>query len=103
MVHTTGMHVFLILNRLKLEMKKLNIDYDYRESTGQPIGFNTSVNMLNANIIQYFSNKKDMWLMLKAYDLFNQSVNTWRMYGENFIQDTKTNGLSRFLLISFNF
>jgi hypothetical protein len=82
---------------------EINVEYDYRQTTGQALGFNTSANMLNANIIQYFSNKKDMWLALKAYDLFNQNSNTWRIYGDNFIQDTKVNTLSRFLLISFNF
>jgi hypothetical protein len=82
---------------------EINIDYDYRQTTGQALGFNTSANMLNASIVQYFNNKKDMWVMLKAYNIFNQNTNTWRTYGDNFIQDTKVNGLSRFLLLSFNF
>jgi len=82
---------------------EINVEYDYRQTTGQALGFNTSANMLNANIIQYFSNKKDMWLTLKAYDLFNQNSNIWRIYGDNFIQDTKMNTLSRFLLLSLNF
>ena len=82
---------------------EINIDYDYRQTTGQAPGFNTSANMLNANVIRYFSNKKDIWVMLKAYDIFNQNTNTWRTYGDNFIQDTKVNALSRFLLISLNF
>jgi len=82
---------------------EINIDYDYRQTTGQATGFNTSVNMLNANITQYLSSKKDIWIMLKAFDLFNQNMNVWRIYGDNFIQDTRANGLSRFLLLSLNF
>ncbi|HXL56653.1 MAG TPA: hypothetical protein VN958_10370, partial [Chitinophagaceae bacterium] len=82
---------------------EINIDYDYRQATAHSTDFNTSTNMLNANIIRYFSNKKDIWIMLKAFDLLNENISLSRMYGDNFIQDTRANGLSRFLLLSLNF
>ncbi len=82
---------------------EINIDYDYRQTTGQAAGFNTSVNMLNADIVQYFGAKKDFWVKLKAYDLLNENVSIWRSTSDNYIQDTRANVLSRFLLLSLNF
>ncbi|TDW99764.1 TonB-dependent receptor [Dinghuibacter silviterrae] len=81
---------------------EVNIDYDYRQSTGQSAGFNTSVNMLNADFVQYFDNKKDIWLKVKGYDLLNQNVSVWRTTGSNYIQDTRSNVLTRFVLVSLN-
>ena len=82
---------------------EINIDYDFRQTTGQAEGFNTSVNMLNTDIVQYLTNKKDIWIKLKAYDILNQNVNVWRSMGDNYIQDTKANVLSRFIMLSLNF
>ncbi|HVX49592.1 MAG TPA: TonB-dependent receptor [Chitinophagaceae bacterium] len=82
---------------------EINIDYDYRQTTGQSAGYNTSVNILNADIVQYFGEKKAFWVKLKAYDLLNENVSIWRSIADNYIQDTKANVLSRFLLLSLNF
>lgn len=82
---------------------EINIDYDFRQTTGQAEGFNTTVNMLNTDIVQYLTNKKDVWIKLKAYDILNQNVNVWRSMGDNYIQDTKANVLSGFFLLSLNF
>lgn len=81
---------------------EVTIDYDFRQTTGQSAGYNTSVNMLNADVVQYFSKKRDIWLKLKGYDLLKQNVNIWRSTGDNYIQDTRANVLSRFLLLSLN-
>lgn len=81
---------------------EVNIDYDYRQSTGQSAGFNTSVNMLNADFVQYFDDKKDIWLKVKGYDLLNQNVSVWRTSSANYIQDTRSNVLTRFVLVSLN-
>lgn len=81
---------------------EFNIDYDYRQSSGQSAGFNTSVNMLNADFVQYFDSKKDFWLKIKGYDLLNQNVSVWRTTGSNYVQDTRSNVLTRFVLVSLN-
>ncbi|HTJ12757.1 MAG TPA: TonB-dependent receptor [Dinghuibacter sp.] len=81
---------------------EVNIDYDYRQSTGQAAGFNTSVNMLNMDFVQYFDDKKDIWLKVKGYDLLNQNVSVWRTSNANYIQDTRSNVLTRFVLVSLN-
>ena len=82
---------------------EINIDYDYRQTTGQAAGFNTSVNMVNADITHYFGAKKAVWLKLKAYDLLNQNVSVWRSTSDSYVQDTRATVLSRFLLLSLNF
>ena len=81
---------------------EVNIDYDYRQSSGQAAGFNTSVNMLNADFVQYFNKKRDIWLKVKGYDLLNQNVSVWRTTGSNYVQDTRSNVLTRFVLLSLN-
>jgi hypothetical protein len=81
---------------------EINIDYDYRQSSGQSAGFNTSVNMLNADFVQYFDSKKDFWLKIKGYDLLNQNTSVWRTTGSDYIQDTRSNVLTRFVLVSLN-
>ena len=82
---------------------EINIDYDYRQTTGQAAGFNTTVNMVNADITHYFGSKKTIWLKLKAYDLLNQNVSVWRSTSDSYVQDTRATVLSRFLLLSLNF
>jgi len=82
---------------------EINIDYDYRQTTGQSAGFNTSVNMVNADITHYFGTKKAFWIKLKAYDLLNENVSVWRSTTDSYVQDTRANVLSRFLLLSLNF
>ena len=81
---------------------EFNIDYDYRQSSGQSAGFNTSVNMLNADFVQYFDSKKDFWLKIKGYDLLNQNISVWRTTGSSSITDTRSNVLTRFVLVSLN-
>jgi hypothetical protein len=82
---------------------EINIDYDYRQTSGQAAGYNTSVNLLNTDIVQYLGTKKNVWIKLKAYDLLNQNINLWRYTGDNYIQDTRANVLSRYVLLSINF
>ena len=81
---------------------EINIDYNYRQTTGQSADFNTTINMLNADVVQYLSKKKNVWVRLKAYDILQQNVSIWRSAGDNYIQDTKANVLSNFYLLSFN-
>lgn len=82
---------------------EVNLDYDYRKTTVRTAAFNTSINMFNASITQYLTTKKDMSFTLRAFDIFNQNTGVWRVYGDNFIQDTKSTVLSRFFLVSMNF
>lgn len=82
---------------------EITVDYNFRQTTGQSAGFNTTINMLNADVVQYLNKKKDLWLKLKAYDILQQNVSIWRSAGDNYIQDTKANVLSGFYLLSINF
>ena len=82
---------------------EINLDYDYRKTTARHAAFNTCINVLNANITQYLTAKNDVSFSFKAFDIFNQNIGIWRIYGDNFIQDTKSAALSRFFLVSMNF
>ena len=82
---------------------EINIDYDYSETTARATSFHTSINMLNVDITKYLNDKKEVWLTLKAYNIFDQNGNAWLTYGNNFIQDVNANVLRRYLLITANF
>ena len=82
---------------------EINIDYDYSETTARATSFHTSINMLNVDITKYLNDKKEVWLTLKAYNIFDQNANAWLTYGNNFIQDVNANVLRRYLLITANF
>ncbi len=85
------------------KVTEININYSYSYYTGQSAGFNRKVNMLNAEVTQYFSQKRKVWMKLKGYDLLKQNVSIWRYSGDNYIEDTQSNVLTRYFLLSLNF
>ena len=92
-------------SRLRLTPNKqseLSIEWEYNRNRGNAAGFNRQVNMVNADLTQYLNKKKSWWLKLKVYDLLKQNVNVYRWSGETFLEDTQTNIITRFFLLSVN-
>jgi hypothetical protein len=85
------------------KLTEININCNLSRYTGQSAGFNRKVNMLNAEVTQYFSHKRKVWMKLKGYDLLKQNVSIWRYAGDNYIEDTQSNVLTRYFLLSLNF
>ncbi|HTL06959.1 MAG TPA: outer membrane beta-barrel protein, partial [Chitinophagaceae bacterium] len=47
--------------------------------------------------------KKDGEIKLAVYDILNQNKSYTRSTGDNYIQDTRTNVLNRYLMLSFTY
>lgn len=83
--------------------KKLNwendVSYNYNPNVAS--GFQKSSWFWNSSITySMFKNRGD--LSLKVYDLLNQNTNARRIANANYIQDTKSNILKRYFMLSFN-
>lgn len=82
---------------------EINVDDDYRRSMAKTINFNSCVHILNFNFTQYFSSKKNTWVTLKAFNVLDEAATVSQQYGDNFIQNTQVNNLSRYFLLAANF
>jgi hypothetical protein len=78
-------------------------DFDYTYSGNHAEGYNTSVPLLNPSIAKQFLKNKAGELRLTIFDLFNQNVSVTRTVTENTIQDTRTNVLTRYAMLTFTY
>jgi hypothetical protein len=79
----------------------LNSDFDYYINTGRADGFNQAVPLWNASFSWLFFKKRNGELRFRVIDILSQNKNIDRNIGENFIEDTYTEVLQRFFLVSF--
>ncbi len=82
----------------------LNISTDarYTRYDGYNSEFNDPTFVWNAEISkQLFKNQ--FTLALKAYDILNQSKNTYRSNQSNYVQDTRNNTLGRYIMLSLTY
>lgn len=76
-------------------------DFDYTINRGQSSGFNQSIPLLNASIAKTVFKKKDGEFKLSVFDLLNQNQSISRTVEQNFVQDTRTQVLTRYVMLSF--
>ena len=82
----------------------LNIATDarYTRYDGYNAAYNDPTLVWNAEISkQLFKNQ--FTLTLKAYDILNQSKNTYRTTTDNYVQDTRNNTLGRYVMLSLTY
>ena len=79
----------------------LNSDFDYFVNTGRADGFNQNIPLWNASMSWLFFKKRNGELRLRVIDILSQNKNIDRNVGENFIEDTYTEILQRYFLLSF--
>ena len=82
----------------------LNVSSDarYTRYDGYNSEFNDPTFVWNAEISkQLFKNQ--FTLALKAYDILNQSKNTYRTNTSNYVQDTRNNTLGRYVMLSLTY
>ena len=82
----------------------LNISTDARYTfyNGYNASYNDPTLVWNAEISkQIFKNQ--FTLTLKAYDILNQSKNTYRTQRDNYTQDTRNNTLGRYIMLSLTY
>ncbi len=81
----------------------LSSDFDYFINTGRGEGFNQSIPMWNGSVAKQFAKKKNIELKLSVFDILNQNQSINRTTGDNFIEDTRSNVLRRYFLLSLMF
>ncbi|MEO6316876.1 MAG: outer membrane beta-barrel family protein [Chitinophagaceae bacterium] len=78
-------------------------DLDYTLNSGLSAGFNQQVAYWNASLALQVLKKKDGEIKLAVYDILNQNKSLTRSTGDNYIQDTRTNVINRYLMLSFTY
>ncbi len=78
-------------------------DLDYTVNSGLSAGYNQHVAYWNASLALQIFKKKDGEIKLAVYDILNQNKSLTRSTGDNYLQDTRTNVLNRYLMLSFTY
>ncbi|MEP6747632.1 MAG: outer membrane beta-barrel protein [Bacteroidota bacterium] len=78
-------------------------DFDYTYNGNRPAGYNSSVPLLNPSIAKQIFKNKQGEIRLSVFDLLNQNVSVTRTVSSNYIQDTKTNVLTRYAMLTFTY
>ena len=78
-------------------------DFSYRVINQYATGFNARVPLWNASISKQMLHFNRGELKLSAHDLLNENVGINRSTNQNYIEDTRTNSLKRFFLLSFTY
>jgi outer membrane receptor protein involved in Fe transport len=78
-------------------------DLDYTINSGLSNGYNQSVPYWNASLALQVFKKKDGEIKLAVYDILDQNKSLSRSTGENYVQDTRSNVLQRYFMLSFTY
>jgi hypothetical protein len=78
-------------------------DMDYMINSGRAEGFNQDVFLWNISIAKLFLKTKAAEIKLTAYDVLNENQGINRTTGFNYFEDTRSNVVSRFFLLSFTY
>jgi len=81
----------------------LSTDFDYYLNSGRADGFNQSIPLWNASLSKQFLKAKNAELKFSVNDIMNQNQSITRTTQDNWIQDSRTNVLQRYFMISFLF
>ncbi len=91
----------LELNYVFFKNFMLDTDFDYYVNTGRSDGFNQSVPLWNASLSYIMFKKRNGELKFSVVDILNQNRNIDRIIGDNYIEDTFTETLRRYFMVSF--
>lgn len=78
-------------------------DFDYYLTTGQTQGYNKNIPLLNASFSKLMLKNKAGQLKFEVHDIFNQNQSLSRSTFENGYQDTRTNVIKRYFMLSFTY
>ncbi len=76
-------------------------DLDYSTNSGYSSGFKQNQWLWNASISKQIFKDKSGTVRLKVYDILNQRNNISRTSTSSYIQDTYSNGISRYVILHF--
>lgn len=78
-------------------------DFDYTYNGNHAAGYNASVPLWNPSIAKQFLKNKAGELRLSVFDLLNQNTSVNRTVTTNYVQDTRTNVLKRYIMLTFTY
>jgi len=78
-------------------------DFDYTYNGNRPPGYNSSVPLLSPAIAKQIFMNKHVDIRLSVFDLLNQNQSVSRTVTSNTIQDTRTNVLTRYAMLTFTY
>ena len=81
----------------------LSTDLNYSARRGYSAGFNTNEWMWNASISYQTLKGKNLTITLRGSDLLQQQSNISRSINANYIDDTLTNSLTRYVMLSVSY
>ena len=76
---------------------------DYRYNPNVATGFSKNIVRWNAGINYLFLKEKKGQLKIFVFDILKQNTSAFRFVRENFIQDTESNALTRYVMLSFTY
>ncbi len=81
----------------------LQADYTNTYYSGLTSAYNQSISLLNAAIAYKFLKNRQAEIRLTVYDLLNQNNSVSRTNTDSYIQDSQTNVLKRYYMITFTY
>ena len=81
----------------------LNSDLNYSATSGYSAGYDTRTWMWNASLSYEFLRDRNAAVTLKAYDILGQRSNVRRSITANYIDDSRYNSLTRYVMLSFSY
>jgi len=78
-------------------------DFAYIITNQYSAAFNTKVPLWNASISKQMLRYKRGELKFSVHDLLDKNTHTSRTTNQNYIEDTRTNSLRRFFMVSFTY
>lgn len=78
-------------------------DFQYTINNGLATGVNGNIALLNSSLEKTILKKKNGFIRLYAFDILNQNKNITRSVTANSIVDTRTNRLTRYVMLSFTY
>jgi hypothetical protein len=81
----------------------LATNFDYYINTGRSEGYNQNIPLWNASFSKQVFKKKNGEIKLSVNDIMNQNQAITRTTNDNYVQDTRSNVLRRYFMLSFLF
>lgn len=81
----------------------LSTDLNYSATSGYASGYDTRSWMWNAEVTYQFLRGKAAAVSLKAYDILGQKSNVRRSVTANYIDDSRYNSLTRYVMVSVSY
>jgi hypothetical protein len=78
-------------------------DFDYLLNAGRSEGFNQEVLLWNMAIAKQFLKSKAAEIKLTVYDILNRNKGVNTTASDNYVEDTRSNVVPRFLLVSLTY